>query len=79
MESRLIVLLFKIFHVNQENAGITTAMIKMAQHLKMEVIAEGVETEEELSFLLEQNCHHVQGFYFGKPCSIQEFEQRHLR
>ena len=61
-----------------ENAGITTAMIKMAQHLKMDVIAEGVETEEELTFLLEQNCHHIQGFYFGKPCSIQEFEKKHL-
>jgi EAL domain-containing protein (putative c-di-GMP-specific phosphodiesterase class I) len=42
-----------------ENAGITIAMIKMAQHLKMDVIAEGVETEGELSFFLEQNCHHI--------------------
>lgn len=61
-----------------ENAGITSTMIKMAQHLRMNVIAEGVETEEELSFLLEQNCHHVQGFYFGKPCSIEEFEQKYM-
>ena len=59
-----------------ENAGITTAMIQMAQHLRMDVIAEGVETEEELSFLLDQNCHHIQGFYFGKPCSIDDFEQK---
>ena len=59
-----------------ENAGITAAMIQMAQHLKMDVIAEGVETEEELSFLLDQNCHHIQGFYFGKPCSIDDFEQK---
>jgi EAL domain-containing protein (putative c-di-GMP-specific phosphodiesterase class I) len=58
-----------------ENAGITTAMIQMAQHLKLEVIAEGVETEEELSFLLEHNCPHVQGFLFSKPCPIEEFEQ----
>ncbi|WP_102348476.1 sensor domain-containing protein [Bacillus sp. Marseille-P3661] len=61
-----------------ENAGITIAMIKMAQHLKMDVIAEGVETEEELTFLLKQNCHHVQGFYFGKPCGIEEFEKRFM-
>jgi diguanylate cyclase (GGDEF)-like protein/PAS domain S-box-containing protein len=62
-----------------ENAGITTAMIKMGQHLKMDVIAEGVETKEELSFLLEQNCHHIQGFYFGKPCSIEEFEEKFMK
>lgn len=61
-----------------ENAGITIAMIKMAQHLKMEVIAEGVETEDELSFLLEQNCHLVQGYYFGRPCPIDEFEQLYM-
>ncbi|WP_077213142.1 EAL domain-containing protein [Bacillus dakarensis] len=61
-----------------ENAGITAAMIKMAQHLKMDVIAEGVETKEELSFLLEEGCRYVQGFYFGKPCPIGEFETRFM-
>ena len=64
---------------DSENAGITTAMIKMAQHLKMEVIAEGVETETELAFLLDHECHHVQGYYFGKPCSIEEFEKRYMQ
>jgi diguanylate cyclase (GGDEF)-like protein/PAS domain S-box-containing protein len=59
-----------------ENAPITTAMIKMAQHLKLEVVAEGVETVEELSFLQEQNCNQIQGFLFGKPCSIDEFEHK---
>ncbi|HWL13344.1 MAG TPA: EAL domain-containing protein, partial [Ureibacillus sp.] len=62
-----------------ENAGITTAMIKMAKYLKLEVIAEGVETKEELDYLLEQNCHYIQGFYFGRPCPPEEFEQRFLR
>ncbi|MCU9614961.1 EAL domain-containing protein [Caldibacillus lycopersici] len=61
-----------------ENAEITIAMIKMAKHLKMDVIAEGVETEEELAFLLEQNCFHVQGYLFGKPCAIDEFEKCYL-
>ncbi|MEH7255670.1 EAL domain-containing protein, partial [Neobacillus niacini] len=61
-----------------ENAAITIAMIKMAHHLKMNVIAEGVETKEEFAFLLEQNCHYIQGFLFGKPCDSQEFEQKFL-
>ena len=58
-----------------ENASITSAMIKMAQHLKLEVIAEGVETKEELEYLLGENCRYIQGFYFGKPCPIVEFEK----
>jgi diguanylate cyclase (GGDEF)-like protein/PAS domain S-box-containing protein len=61
-----------------ENAPITTAMIKMAQHLKLEVVAEGVETVEELLFLQEQNCHQVQGFLFSKPSSMEEFEQKYF-
>ena len=61
-----------------ENASITTAMIKVAQHLKLEVIAEGVETKEELDYLLEQNCHYIQGFYFGRPCATEEFEKKFL-
>ncbi|TKC18964.1 EAL domain-containing protein [Robertmurraya kyonggiensis] len=61
-----------------DNAGITIAMIKMAQHLKMDVIAEGVETEAELSFLLEQDCQFVQGFYFGRPCPMEEFEEKYM-
>lgn len=61
-----------------ENASITTAMIKMAQHLKLEVIAEGVETKEELDYLMSENCRYIQGFYFGRPCPIEEFEKNHL-
>lgn len=61
-----------------ENATITSAMIKMAQLLKLEVIAEGVETKEELDFLLGENCRYIQGFYFGKPCPIEEFKNSFL-
>lgn len=61
-----------------ENASITSAMIKMAQYLKLDVIAEGVERKGELDFLLEEGCHYIQGFYYGKPCPIEEFEQKFL-
>ncbi|MGE7981545.1 EAL domain-containing protein [Solibacillus sp. NPDC093137] len=64
---------------NPENATITSAMIKMAQLLKLEVIAEGVETKEELDFLLGENCRYIQGFYFGKPCPIEEFENSFIK
>ncbi|HWK22093.1 MAG TPA: EAL domain-containing protein [Ureibacillus sp.] len=61
-----------------ENASITKAMIEMAQHLKLEVIAEGVETKSELDYLLDQNCFQIQGFYFGRPCATNEFEKKFL-
>ncbi|WP_052352801.1 sensor domain-containing protein [Neobacillus dielmonensis] len=57
-----------------ENAGITAAMIQLAHLLKTDVIAEGVESYEELKFLREQNCRQVQGYLFAKPASVQEFE-----
>jgi len=63
---------------NPENATITSAMIKIAQLLGLEVIAEGVETKEELDYLLSENCRYIQGFYFGKPCPIKEFENTYL-
>lgn len=63
---------------NPENASITSAMIKVAQQLNLEVIAEGVETKEELDFLLSLNCRYIQGYYFGKPCPIEEFEKNYL-
>jgi diguanylate cyclase (GGDEF)-like protein/PAS domain S-box-containing protein len=50
-----------------DDAAITTAIIKMAKALNLEVIAEGVETEAQLSFLQTQHCFDVQGFYFSKP------------
>ena len=62
-----------------ENASITTAMIKMAQQLNLEVIAEGVETKEELDYLLKENCHYIQGYYFGKPCPVEVFERIFLK
>lgn len=62
-----------------ENASITSAMIKMAQYLNLEVIAEGVETKEELAYLLSEDCHYIQGFYYSKPCPIKEFEELYLK
>jgi EAL domain-containing protein (putative c-di-GMP-specific phosphodiesterase class I) len=52
---------------------IVTAMISMAQSLKLRVVAEGVETLEELSFLRAQQCDEAQGYYFSRPVPAEEF------
>jgi predicted signal transduction protein with EAL and GGDEF domain/FixJ family two-component response regulator len=52
---------------DSENAAITRAIIAMAHGLKMMVVAEGVETGEQLVLLQEYGCDLVQGFYLGRP------------
>jgi EAL domain-containing protein (putative c-di-GMP-specific phosphodiesterase class I) len=50
----------------------------MAQSLNLEVIAEGVETLEQRQYLSSEGCKLYQGYLFGKPMPIQEFEQYHM-
>ena len=57
-------------------AAIATAIISMAKNLKLRVIAEGVETRAQLSFLREQHCDEIQGYYLSKPLSASELPFR---
>jgi len=54
---------------------ITNAVINMAHSLKLRVIAEGVETEDQLSFLQFIHCDEIQGYHFSKPLPSEEFVQ----
>jgi EAL domain-containing protein (putative c-di-GMP-specific phosphodiesterase class I) len=56
-----------------EDTAILVAVIDMARSLKLRVIAEGVETLEELTFLRDHQCDEVQGYYFSRPVVPQEF------
>ena len=49
-------------------------IIDIADYLKVPVIAEGVETKEQLLSLKQMGCEVVQGFYFSKPVSSEEFK-----
>jgi diguanylate cyclase (GGDEF)-like protein len=53
---------------------IIRAVIAMAQNLKLEVLAEGIETKAQLNFLKKNKCTEGQGFYFSKPLTSPEFE-----
>ena len=57
---------------SREGEEVITAIIRMAHAMNLRVIGEGVETGRQLTFLREQNCDYVQGFYFYKPLSAQE-------
>ncbi|HEY8101350.1 MAG TPA: EAL domain-containing protein [Burkholderiaceae bacterium] len=60
---------------NPDDAAITLAVIKMAHSLKLIVIAEGVETEEQLTFLQRHSCDEIQGYYFSRPVDEQKLQQ----
>lgn len=59
---------------NSAYGAIIDAIIDIAKKLKLGIIAEGVETEEQSSFLIEKNCYEMQGFLFSKPVVKEEFE-----
>jgi diguanylate cyclase (GGDEF)-like protein/PAS domain S-box-containing protein len=57
-----------------ENAAIVRSLIAMAHNLELGIIAEGVETEAQARFLLEERCEEAQGFLYAKPLSATDFE-----
>lgn len=56
-----------------EETALVTAMINMGQNLGLRVVAEGVETQEQLEFLQAHECDEVQGFYFSRPLCSEQF------
>ena len=59
---------------DKDDMAIVHTIIAMAQSLDMQVIAEGVETEEQRQLLLDNGCIHYQGYLFGRPVPIEQFE-----
>jgi diguanylate cyclase (GGDEF)-like protein/PAS domain S-box-containing protein len=58
-----------------EDAAIVSSVIQLANGLGLRVIAEGVETKEQLEFLRDAGCRELQGFYFSYPVKIEEVEK----
>ncbi|HLA06142.1 MAG TPA: EAL domain-containing protein [Anaerolineales bacterium] len=58
--------------LNKKNESLITAIIVMARSLGLEVVAEGVEKEEQLEFLRTERCDHVQGFLLSRPASASD-------
>ncbi len=56
---------------DKDDASIVAATIQMAHSLSLDIVAEGVETEDQLQFLLKQKCDKIQGFYFSRPLTYK--------
>jgi len=59
---------------DSNDAAIVRTIIAMAQSMNLGVIAEGVETKEQRQHLLNHGCNHYQGFLFGRPVPVEQFE-----
>jgi EAL domain-containing protein (putative c-di-GMP-specific phosphodiesterase class I) len=59
---------------SMNDAAIVETIIAMAEHLNLDVIAEGVETKEEMDFLNAKGCNNYQGFYFSTPLPAPSLE-----
>jgi EAL domain-containing protein (putative c-di-GMP-specific phosphodiesterase class I) len=60
---------------SRDDAAIVEAIIAMARSLRLTVVAEGVETIEQLKFLQMNDCDEIQGFYFSRPLPVEQFEK----
>ena len=58
-----------------DDASIVTGIIALAHSLRLDVVAEGVETESQLRFLREQSCDLMQGYYLSQPVPTEQFER----
>lgn len=63
---------------NQDDAQITRAIIALAKNMKVSVVAEGVETKEQLNFLSDENCNKIQGYLFERPLPADELFAKFL-
>jgi EAL domain-containing protein (putative c-di-GMP-specific phosphodiesterase class I)/ActR/RegA family two-component response regulator len=58
-----------------DDAAIALTIIRMAHSLKLEAVAEGVETAAQLAYLRHYGCDHIQGYYFSPPVPVDELER----
>ena len=60
---------------NENDRAVAGAVISLGQKLNMRVIAEGVETDEQVAFLCDNNCDEMQGYHFSKPIPARDIEE----
>jgi diguanylate cyclase (GGDEF)-like protein/PAS domain S-box-containing protein len=64
---------------NEEAKIVVNSIINLSGNLGFKVVAEGIESQEQLDYLRERNCDMFQGYYFSKPLSADEFEKKYFK
>ncbi|MGN0670142.1 MAG: putative bifunctional diguanylate cyclase/phosphodiesterase [Oscillospiraceae bacterium] len=60
---------------SKKGRAVISSVVDMAKNLEMNVISEGVETQDQIDFLKEIDCNMVQGYYFSKPMKLRDFDE----
>ncbi|WP_317932809.1 EAL domain-containing protein [Halioxenophilus sp. WMMB6] len=60
---------------DMNDCSIVKAIVALGKQLNLKVVAEGIENRQQMDFLLDIGCDHLQGYYLGRPVAVQEFEQ----
>ncbi len=66
-------------NTNPRASSILTSVVRMAKWLNMPIVAEGVETMEQLSFLRSIGCDHMQGYLLSKPIDVESYTRRFMK
>jgi len=61
---------------DKDDAEITKAIISMSQSLNLDIIAEGIETQEQQDFVLQEGCQLIQGYYYSRPLTKQAMTEK---
>ena len=64
---------------DKDDVAITKAIIALAESLGLDLIAEGVETKEQLEFLVSKGCNIIQGYYYSKPLPAHAYRELLLK
>ena len=69
-----------VVEMDSATGGLTlvSVIINLAHALKLNTVAEGVKTGEQLRQLRSLGCHEMQGYLFGKPVPVESFEQKYM-
>ncbi len=59
---------------DKDNIAIVKTIINLAKNLDLDLVAEGVETQEQIDFLLQERCYVMQGYFYSKPIPTKECE-----
>ena len=59
---------------NKQDTAMIKSIISLAKNLELQVVAEGVETIEQLIYLRDNHCEVIQGYYYSKPVSYVEIQ-----
>ena len=68
---------FRGENVEERGMLIVSEVIDLAKKLNMKIVAEGIESREQVDFLIEQECDLIQGYFFAKPMAVEEFVEKY--